>query len=196
MVDINLTCCKQCLDCETQEYNRIAKNGKIHSFLYCKGGMDEVTYANWYITKDGYAYSTGKINGKKRLYHTLFKEDECMVIDHINGDRRDNRLCNLREITPHMNNQNYHNKRTSKFPGVYYNRKYGTWHAMLRRYSANNPNHERILLGTFDNEFEAYDAYVEELTRQGRPLLTDTQPHQEYLHWKNNLKQTKLEEFI
>ena len=192
---MDLTCCKHCRECETFEYVREANNGVVHSFLYCKGGAGEVELSNWYIQKDGYPYSTGKINGKRRLYHTLFKEETGMVIDHINGDRKDNRLSNLREVTPHMNTMNYHNKRTSKFPGVYYNRKYGTWHAQVRRYNEKNPKHEKKLLGKFNTELEAYDAYVEELNRQGRPILTDTIPHQEYLQWKNEAKQTKLEEF-
>lgn len=191
-MDNALTLCKHCETCKDYEYNRKGKNGKMHSFLYCNGGKEEVMISNWYITRDGYAYTTSKIDGKKRLYHTLFKKEEGMVIDHINGDRGDNRLRNLREITPLMNVQNYHNKRTSKFPGVYWNRKYGYWQVSVRRFSENNPDFERVCLGCFNDELEAYDAYVKELEKQGRGYLTDTPAHLEYLKWKESSKQTTL----
>lgn len=54
-------------------------------------------------------------------------------IDHISGDRADNRLCNLREADRHINAQNQHkpNKRnTSGYLGVSFKR--GAYEANLR----------------------------------------------------------------
>lgn len=194
-VQRKLTLCKSCEVCQDKEYTRKGHNGETQSFLYCNGGAEEVQLANWYIQNDGYPYSTSKIKGKRRLYHTLFKEEEGQVIDHINGDRRDNRLRNLREVTPLMNTHNYHNKRTSDFPGVYYNRKYGTWHAVLRQYSEKNPNHKRVSK-SFKNEFEAFDWYLQQLKEQGREPLTDAPYWGRYLKWKSEQQQSTLEAFI
>jgi hypothetical protein len=41
-----------------------------------------------------------------RIIWKLVYGIEPNVIDHINGDRSDNRLCNLRDVTPLMNSEN------------------------------------------------------------------------------------------
>ena len=74
----------------------------------------------------------------------------------------------------------------------YWNRKYGYWQVSVRRFSENNPDFERVCLGCFNDELEAYDAYVKELEKQGRGYLTDTPAHLEYLKWKESSKQTTL----
>lgn len=70
-------------------------------------------------------------------------------IDHINGDRADNRIGNLRVVT-HAENQ--HN--TPKAKG-YYRREYGRWSADIK------VNNVKIRLGTFPTEADARAAYLE-----------------------------------
>ena len=75
-----------------------------------------------------------------------------MVIDHINGDVRDNRRKNLRIVTQSQNSRNAHRVRgRSRFKGVdrYQNR----WRAKI--YVAP----KQILLGRFKTEEEAARAY-------------------------------------
>lgn len=69
-------------------------------------------------TKDGYYVVGLHENGKKsiRYVHTLVAESfglrkEGFQLDHINGDKKDNRLSNLRTVT---RKQNFHN------PSTYY----------------------------------------------------------------------------
>ena len=55
-------------------------------------------------------------------------------VDHINGDRADNRWCNLRMAT---SSQNSHNRRvgrynTSGVPGVTWNKRLQKWRAFIR----------------------------------------------------------------
>ena len=73
-----------------------------------------------YLEKEGYVYSTKRLWGVKRFLHTFYKSkrEGDIVIDHVNGIRTDNRLCNLRKVTAMCNAQNKHTKRTSIFPGV------------------------------------------------------------------------------
>ena len=127
------TCCKHCKDCITFNYERIGENGKKQNFVYCYGGMDRVHDAKWYIDNSGYARSTNKINnGKAVLFHTFFKKNEWNVIDHINGYRNDNRLCNLRECTLLQNMHNLHTDKHSEFPGVMFNKRTKKWYAVTQ----------------------------------------------------------------
>ena len=70
-------------------------------------------------------------------------------VDHINGNKLDNRLENLRIVTPQQNNMNKTSSKnsTSQYIGIYlYNKK---WRASIK---VNNKN---IHLGTFINEIDA-----------------------------------------
>jgi len=80
---------------------------------------------------------------------------EHLRIDHINRNRSDNRLCNLRLVT-HM--ENCHNQtlksiNTSGYPGV--NKKNKKWRARIKA------NYKNIHLGYFDTKEEAYQAYLD-----------------------------------
>ena len=195
----HLSLCLECNKCENFLYERFDKKGNLQSFQYCKGGAEQVRLSKWYIQKDGYAYSTRRIDGRKQFYHTLFKEDENLVIDHINGDRTDNRLKNLREITPSCNSQNIrweHKRVTSKFPGVYWNRKNECWMCRARKHKASNPNTYVKSKSGFSNEYEAFDYYLKLLKEMGRTVNTQTDVYQDYLRWKGEQQQATLESFI
>ena len=75
-------------------------------------------------------------------------------IDHINGDRADNRIVNLRLGSPMNNSRNAKMKKnnTSGFKGVRYDS--GRYMARI------GVNYERIYLGRFDTPEEAHAAYV------------------------------------
>lgn len=68
-------------------------------------------------------------------------------IDHINGNRSDNRLCNLRQATPGENkhNQTAPINNTSGFKGV-------TWHKQQKKWNVKMKiNKKRINIGSFDD---------------------------------------------
>ncbi len=192
---MNKTLCKHCDNCQSFEYERINRKGEPQNFLYCNGNKEDVNLGNWYIQKDGYAYSTNKIGEKKRLFHTLFKTDEFKVIDHANGIRNDNRLCNLREITPLCNAQNKHYmKRTSEYPGVHYNKKNGKWVASTHLGKQGRDGFKRY--GFFDTQEEAYHAYVTGLKADGRTVNTQIPVYQKYKEWLAERSQTTLDNII
>lgn len=66
-------------------------------------------------------------------------------IDHINGDRLDNRLVNLRLATPTINARNARKSRnnTSGATGVSYVKRTGRWHAYI------HSDGRRLNIGTF-----------------------------------------------
>lgn len=77
-------------------------------------------------------------------------------IDHINGNNQDNRLCNLREVSP---SENQHNRRICKnnksgFAGVSFDKQTGRWYACI------TVNSRRINLGRHSSPEAASDAYL------------------------------------
>jgi hypothetical protein len=60
---------------------------------------------------DGFGYLKIKIKGRSFMAHRVawflyYGKAPEMELDHINGDRADNRICNLREVTRAENNYN------------------------------------------------------------------------------------------
>jgi hypothetical protein len=89
------------------------------------------------------------------LKHGVWPQHE---LDHINGDRADNRLENLREATRAQNAQNQpalaaHN--TSGFAGASWIERLGKWRANIK---IGGKQHH---LGLFDTAEEAHQAYLE-----------------------------------
>jgi hypothetical protein len=102
---------------------------------------------------DGYACSS--IGGKHVFMHRLIMNPPAgLVVDHINGNKQDNRRDNLRVCTAA---QNARNKRklggTSRFKGVFWDARSGKWVAAI------SCRGKKIHLGRFDNEVEAAQAY-------------------------------------
>lgn len=200
MIKIKKSLCRHCDICEDLEYIRFDRNGNLQCFQYCKGGADEVKLSEWYIQKDGYAYSTKRVHGKKTFFHTLFKRNEYLVIDHVHGDRTDNRLRMLREIIPSENNQNNilwkHKRVTSKYPGVYWNRHDECWMCVAKKLGRNNPNHQKLQKQGFKSEEEAFEQYLQFLKELDREVNTETEAYKDYLQWKGEKQQSTLEAWI
>lgn len=77
-------------------------------------------------------------------------------VDHINGDPRDNRWVNLRDITHKENQQNMHKVMSNSKTGVMGVRFYrGMYVAQIRF------NDKRLHLGTFKTPQEAHKKYIE-----------------------------------
>lgn len=88
------------------------------------------------IDSKGYlaVFIMGKQYRQHRLAWLYVYGKDPVAIDHINGIRTDNRLCNLREVT---NQQNHMNRRissanTSGVTGVYLNKKRNLWCAQMK----------------------------------------------------------------
>lgn len=89
-----------------------------------------------FTADDGLGYPNGCIMGVGYKAHRIIwkmvtgEEPDC--IDHINGDRSDNRFCNLRSVEKAENNRNArtYKSNTSGQPGVHL-RKDGSWVARI-----------------------------------------------------------------
>lgn len=79
-------------------------------------------------------------------------------IDHINGERDDNRLSNLRDVPPALNKQNQtkpqSSNKTSKYLGVGWDQSRNKWRAQIYA------NGKTKFLGHYGCEDAAHRAYV------------------------------------
>ncbi|MGQ2942900.1 MAG: HNH endonuclease [Blastomonas fulva] len=88
---------------------------------------------------DSRGYYRGQIAGKQILFHRVawaihFGKWPTGQIDHINGDRRDNRIANLRDVprAENMRNKGRSRKNTSGTTGVYWHSHRQKWAAEIR----------------------------------------------------------------
>lgn len=110
---------------------------------------------NWYLDSTGYpATGTGLARNHIRLHRALLGNDPEMI-DHINGNKLDNRRSNLRPVTAAQSVWNTRKRKhtRSKYRGVDYHRHNKKWRARLR---SNGVMH---YLGYFDTEEDAARAY-------------------------------------
>lgn len=114
----------------------------------------------WKLDKDGYVYRKTTINGKKgrsvRLHRVVFSETDPLVcVDHINGNKLDNRRSNLRRSTKMQNSQNRQKNggTSSLYRGV-------TWSSSARKWQAQIVSgNKREYIGVFDDEHVAAHEY-------------------------------------
>jgi len=103
---------------------------------------------NYVVTR-----TTGKM---VRLHRLIMGFPEGLVVDHIDRNPLNNRKNNLRSVTNRENSQNitkYKNK-TSKYVGVYYDKRAGKWSSRIHGLHG-----ERINLGYYFTEEEAGKSY-------------------------------------
>jgi hypothetical protein len=116
---------------------------------------------------DGKGYNSVFIMGEQyrvhRLIWLLVYGHFPKIIDHINGDKLDNRLENLKEVTQQENlmNQRRSSKNTSGVTGVYFNKKRGLWCAQMKF------NGETYHLGSSKNKEEVIEMRKKEEQRLG-----------------------------
>jgi hypothetical protein len=112
--------------------------------------------------EDGDGYIQVLIDRKRFLAHRLcwaISHDAWPIlhIDHLNGDRKDNRLCNLRQVPIYGNNQNRHMRPShSKSPylGVFMERGRNRWRARIQ------VDGRKRSVGTFATAEDAHAAYL------------------------------------
>lgn len=114
---------------------------------------------SWCLHKDGYAIRYATTSYKKQtailMHRFLCGDPENMEIDHINGNRLDNRRSNLRIVTKQQNQWNASGKRnsSSRHKGVWFHKRSGKWE------SAITINGKQKYLGSFISEDSAALAY-------------------------------------
>jgi len=105
----------------------------------------------WYAKRN-----SSMVSGKRhtiKMHTAIICTPLGMQVDHINGNGLDNRRENLRIVTCRQNGQNLHIQKSSKYPGVSWNKNAKKWQSTIR---IDGKKHH---LGYSDDEFTAYSLY-------------------------------------
>lgn len=114
---------------------------------------------SWHTNGGGYAVRSVQVDGKESLvfmHRILAMAPVGVEVDHINRDRLDNRLENLRLASRSQNNANKSvkaHKKSSKYKGVYKNSNATTYNVRL------SVNGQKVYVGSYSDEIEAAKAY-------------------------------------
>ena len=118
------------------DVGRSAGTSNLHGYLVVR------------LTREGVA----RIYPVHRLIWALVHGGVALVVDHINGVRSDNRLQNLQEISQSENVRKKAHVRAG-LRGAHYEKARDKWRSQIRI------GGRQILLGRFESEREAHEAY-------------------------------------
>lgn len=119
---------------------------------------DDLSRYKWHLSY-GYAIRGSMHRGKRTkllMHRYINKTPGHMGTDHINGNKLDNRKCNLRSVTPSQNQRNisWWRSNTTGYRGVQIShRKSNPYRAVIYI------DGKRISLGNFPTAIEASNAY-------------------------------------
>jgi hypothetical protein len=107
---------------------------------------------SWYFANTG--YPTARINKKLVSLHKILLFEN-KIVDHINKNKLDNRLCNLRYVTKSQNMMNCYRRltNTTGYKGVHYHKRTNSYYVHLTL------NYKHINIGYFKNLKDAACAY-------------------------------------
>ena len=111
--------------------------GNIDSSLYCR------------INIKGIKYSAHRLAW---LY--VYGEWPKNQIDHINGNKNDNMISNLRDVTHSENQRNQYKHRLGKLHGCHYCKREEKWVSEIRI------NNKTKHIGYFNTELDAHNAHI------------------------------------
>lgn len=88
-----------------------------------------------------------------------------LAVDHIDGNKSNNKIGNLRAATIRQNNQNQKRHRDGKLCGAAKSTTSNKWRSIIHL------NGKYTELGRFETELEVHNRYVEEVQRMGESLV-------------------------
>lgn len=154
---------------EYPEY-QVSNYGRVMSYMHSSDGrlLKPGIAAKGYLT-------VGLTNGKRKSFyvHSLVanaflghkSDGHKIVVSHVNRDKLDNRLENIRVVTNRENTSNNRKGTSSEYVGVGWSKSCNKWQANIY------VNGNRESLGYFTDEYEAHLAYEKRLKEINRIMI-------------------------
>lgn len=164
------TICSSPFECDYAQLELLGQNAVSHNAvtLISKVHLELILQFVWYLGKDGYPVTHGTddksiVYGRCLKMHKLLISDipKGYVIDHINRNKLDNRITNLRVCTAKENSYNTTKRAQSlnKYKGIK-QQKNNLWSATITK---NGKNYKIDDIQTDKEAAIIYDAMAEEL---------------------------------
>ena len=112
---------------------KVIVNGRL--VLIDKSSLPIFQSRKWYISDNGYVVWRGIDNGIRktvRLHREIIGAKDSEIVDHINRNKLDNRLCNLRIVSQKENIHNSDKHDNAKL--YYYDKRKKRWTVDSREY--------------------------------------------------------------
>ena len=117
----------------------IGYTSKNEEFYFDKEDLPKVSKYTWYTDPRGYVKSNACVDGSRKqktlyLHRVVMNEnDPDVFIDHICGNKMDNRKSQLRRVNNAQNSQNHKRYKTNStgVTGVYWNKNKHKWQASI-----------------------------------------------------------------
>jgi len=124
------------------------------------GPRSKIGHVAGHLRKDGYVQIKfqHKLYAAHRLiWFLIYGEWPKNEVDHIDGNKSNNRLENLRDVTKSQNQQNRlkTKQNSTGFKGVFFHPKSNKWMSKI------TVNKKQIYLGYFHSALDAHNAYSE-----------------------------------
>lgn len=102
--------------------------------------FDNISKSSWHCTKNGYAaHGVGDPNKKRKtniylMHRELLSAPKGLDVDHVNGDKLDNRRINLRlcKHSDSTKNIGFRKNVTSEYKGVHWDKAKQKWCARIK----------------------------------------------------------------
>lgn len=85
----------------------------MQDFIIDANDYEKVSVHKWYVSAYGYPVTTIRGGRKLFLHRMLMGAERGQEVDHINGNKLDNRRCNLRIATKRENQRNINPRSTN-----------------------------------------------------------------------------------
>jgi hypothetical protein len=121
--------------------------------------FERVSQYKWCAFESGNTFYAMRRVGRKigkgmmQMHRFILATPSHLQTDHIDRDGLNNQKINLRAVTPRQNQQNLRNGKSSRFPGVCWNKRSKSWMAYF--WFRGRVRH----LGYFKNEDDAHAMY-------------------------------------
>lgn len=168
-----------------------------------KSDFEKVSEYSWaFSASTGYAVRKGRKNLKEpmtvHMHRFIMNAKPGEQIDHINGDKLDNRKSNLRIANCQKNAFNHKKpdvKSTSQYKGVLKRKRSKNWEARIKF------NYKIVYLGSYKNEIDGAKAYNEAAKRLFREFaalndVPEAPPHIKRYVYEKCVGYLKPEELV
>lgn len=152
---MNLQAGKMTLEEARKIFDYNPKTGVLRWAVPPKGGVHSGSIIKGKCQKGylrlGYKYKTYRVH--RVIWLLVYGEWPKEQIDHINGIKDDNRICNLRAVSNRENHKNMplRSDNTSGHTGVYWSKRENKWEVRIRSVG------KFIFLGYFDDKRKAIE---------------------------------------